>query len=470
MRILQRTLALFLVISSTIGCGAEQPTDGAPDSTPGNSASAPNAKRPDVPDIFVITADDLGWADVGFHGAKIGTETIDRMAKQGIVLETFYAAPVGQPTRAAILTGREPNKLGLVTPSEQYQLPRSPYNLPLLLRERNYRTIFLGKWNLGISNKRSHPMQHGFEHFYGNLHSQVGYNNHEYRNSMDWQRNRELANEKGYITSLVGLEAIELIHATPIETPMFTWVSFQAPHLPAEAPLTTLQLFGQIRDEQRRVYMAQVHILDFTIGKIVEALEESGRLDNCVIVFLSDNGGALNASAKNAPLRGGKRSCFEGGLRVPAVIWAPGRLEGEQVLTTAVTATDLYPTILSLAGIPIAEEAKVDGVDLWPLLKHGEPLQERDLCFAYSSGSHTVSAIRRGNWKLVRTAKLGEPTLRFLFDIAADPHEEQDLAPDNPDLVAELAKVLDAWIAENFANATHGKPVQGPKMTVPSEN
>lgn len=470
MRTQLRTFALLIAIGATIGCSAENPADGASGSTPENGTSGSNAKRPDVPDIFVITADDLGWSDVGFHGAKIGTDAIDRMAKEGVVLESFYAAPVGQPTRAAILTGREPNKLGLVTPTDQYQLPRSPYILPLLLRERDYRTIFLGKWNLGISNKRSHPMQHGFEYFYGNLHSQVGYNNHEYRGSMDWQRNRELANEKGYITSLVGQEAIDLIHATPMETPMFTWVSFQAPRVPAEAPLATLQLFGQIRDEQRRIYMAQVHILDFSIGKIVEALEESGRLDNCIIVFLSDNGGALNASAKNAPLRGGKRSCFEGGLRVPAVIWAPGRLEGEQVLTTAVTATDLYPTILSLAGIPVAEEAEVDGVDLWPLLKDGEPLQERDLCFAYSSKSHSVSAIRRGNWKLVRTAKLGEETLRFLFDLAAAPHEEQDMAPDKPELVAELEKALDAWIAEDFENATRGKPVQGPQLTEPGEN
>jgi arylsulfatase A-like enzyme len=311
-------------------------------------AFAANAD-PARPNIIFIMADDLGNADLGYRGGKVETPNIDKLAADGVRLESFYGQQVCTPSRAALMTGRYPMRYGLQTlvifPSHTYGLPTDERTLPQALKDAGYNTLMVGKWHLGHADKKYWPQNRGFDYFYGNVVGEVDYFTRERGGLIDWQRNGKFLAEKGYYTDLIGDEAVKLIGQQDGKKPFFLYFASLAPHAPFQAQEAYLDKYKSIEDKQRRSYSAMITDLDDQIGRIVAELEKKGLRDNTIILLASDNGGALSglfasgskskeeraheeggidqsakAPASNAPFRGGKGSLYEGGVRVPAIV------------------------------------------------------------------------------------------------------------------------------------------------------
>src|SRR5208337_685977 len=260
------------------------------------------------PNIVFIMADDLGNADLGYRGSDIQTPNIDQLAKDGVRLESFYGQQVCKPSRAALMTGRYPMRLGLQTlvifPSHKYGLPTDECTLPEALKEAGYRTLMVGKWHLGHADKKFWPQNRGFDHFYGNLVGEVDYFTKERGGVIDWQRDGNFLKEDGYFTTLIGNEAVKLIEEQDGQKPFFLYFASLAPHAPYQAPQEYLDRYKSIEDKQRRTYAAMITCMDDQVGRIVAALDKKGVRDNTLILFSSDNGGptsALFATGARAP-------------------------------------------------------------------------------------------------------------------------------------------------------------------------
>jgi arylsulfatase A-like enzyme len=416
------------------------------------------------PNIVFILADDLGWHDVGFHQSEIRTPAIDELAASGAKLEHFYSMPLCSPTRASLMTGRYPMRQGLqrlvIFPWSQYGMPLEERTLPQALKERGYETAIVGKWHLGHCDRAYLPMARGFEHQYGLYNGAMDYFTHRIDGGLDWHRDQKAVAEKGYSTELIGDEAVRLIAAHDPKRPLFLYVPFNAPHSPMQAPEAYLKQYSSIADETRRRFAAMVACADAQIARIREALASNGMSDNTVIVFTSDNGGIEREGGSNEPLRGGKGTFYEGGMRVPCCVSWAGRVASGTTIAAPVAMVDWYPTLLRLAGASLEQPLAIDGIDAWPAIT-GAAVAEREIlhnCLPESG------AIRRGDWKLVVNGnEVGEDIRRFgprrkhgadrgerphapvveLFDLAADPNERANLATAHPEIVADLSKRLD---------------------------
>ena len=246
----------------------------------GASAGAEGSERPH---ILLILADDLGWRDVGYHGSEIATPHIDRIAREGIELDRFYAQPSCSPTRAALMTGKSPLRLGIDRPiskNERTGLPPDETILPQHLSRLGYRPIMVGKWHLGHYTPDLFPQARGFEHFYGSVTGGIGYWDHNHGGGHDWQRNGRTIREEGYTTRLLADEALRLLDTPDDERPVFLYAAFHAPHLPNEAPAETIDRYQSIEDERRRVHAAMVSELDEAIGRLLAGFERRGMLEN----------------------------------------------------------------------------------------------------------------------------------------------------------------------------------------------
>jgi arylsulfatase A-like enzyme len=437
---------------------------------PGADAAA---DRPQRPHILVILADDLGWRDVGYHGSEIETPHIDRIALEGVELDRFYAQPSCSPTRAALMTGKSPLRLGIDRPiskNERTGLPLEETILPQHLSRLGYRSVMVGKWHLGHSSPERLPLARGFDHFYGSVTGGVGYWDHNHGGGHDWQRNGVTVREEGYTTRLLADEALRLVASHDVTQPLFLYVAFHAPHLPNEAPDATIERYLGIEAERRRIHAAMVSELDDAVGRLLDALEARGMLENTLVLFASDNGGAtprafsprmrwvmerlvgwfgrplpiggaellavnvLDGASDNAPLPKGKGSVAEGGSRVPAAIWWTGRLErGSDA--GFMTASDVLPTLLDAIGASRAIPGDLDGRSRWPaLLGKGEG-ETPD----YVTRGLEGIAIYRPPWKLI------DPEDPRLYDIYEDPSEERDLAGEHPEIVEALVAAARAW-------------------------
>jgi arylsulfatase A-like enzyme len=286
----------------------------------------------DQPNIIYFLADDLGWADVGWHGSEIKTPNLDKLANGGAKLEQFYVLPVCSPTRAALMTGRYPIRHGLqvsvVRPWAQYGLPLDERTLPQALKEAGYTTHLSGKWHLGHFQPDYLPTRRGFDTQYGHYNGALNYLTHDRDGGHDWHRNDQECRDEGYATILLGSEAVRVVEQAQPEKPFFLYVAFNAPHTPLQAPAEYLKRYAHLTDKKRQVYAAMVECLDEQVGRVVAALEQRGLTKNTLILFSSDNGGLPGVGgATNGKLRAQKGTLYEGGTRVCAFANWPGHLK-----------------------------------------------------------------------------------------------------------------------------------------------
>ena len=390
------------------------------------------------PHILLIVADDLGWNDVGYHGSEIRTPRIDGLAASGVRSEQFYVLPTCTPSRAALLTGRHPIRYGLqrdvIRPWHRHGLDLGERTLAELFQGAGYFTVLIGKWHLGMAEPAHLPTRRGFSHHYGLYGGMVDYFQHTRFKGLDWHRNGSPLRERGYSTDLLAAEAVSLVQAHDPSQPILMVLSFNAPHTPLQAPRSDIRAYSDIRDPRRRVYAAMVSRMDGAIGDVLDAFQARGMLEKTLILFVSDNGGDPEEGASNTPLRGGKRSLSEGGVRVPAVWRWPGSLPADRQTDVPMHAVDVIPTLLSAAGIPVPEAASLDGADLLPALRGGAA-PEREILLNLTEGE---AALRVGRWKLIVTGSLDRPDSTALYDLVADPVERQDRSAEDPARVRDL--------------------------------
>lgn len=421
---------------------------------------APAAAReaPAPPNIVLLLADDLGWAQSGFAGNDYyETPRLQSFRREGMLFVSAYAAaPVCSPTRAALLTGLSPARLGLtdflpggapferplVPAPQRDHLPLGQATLASRLRAHGYRTAFFGKWHLARGyfppdNDHHPPTAFGFD--------EALVTN---KPPDDADRERD-AHHSARLTD----RALEFIGAQPADRPFFLQVAYNAPHTPLMERRARVEHFrakpGAGLPANNAVLAAMLATLDESVGRLLDGLAARGLAERTVVVFYSDNGGLARVAAQT-PLRGGKGQLYEGGIRVPLVVRWPGVIAPGGVAARPVSSEDIAATLLAIAGV--ASEGPLDGVPFLPTLR-GEAAGPRGPMFWHYPHYHVeggvpASVVRRGDWKLIEfhertlTGRGPEPQL---FDLGADPGESTDLAAQHPALVAELLAELRSW-------------------------
>lgn len=406
------------------------------------------------PNIVFIMADDLGWADVGFHGGNAPTPHLDQLARENLELTHHYVAPVCSPTRTGLMTGRFWSRFGVTTPQNERAMRWDTVTVPRALKSVGYETCLTGKWHLG-SRAEWGPNHFGFDHSYGSLAGGVGPWDHRYKQgefSLTWHRDEKLIEEQGHVTDLITNEAMQWL-AARTDKPFFLYVPFTAVHLPVKEPEAwEKRVPASITGEVARHYAASIMHLDDCVGKLVAAIDQSGKAANTILIFTSDNGGSDaenngqsypadgypsgTLTGNNKPLRGKKADVYEGGIRVPAIVRWPGKLKAG-TCDAPVHIADWMPTFCALAGLVPDHDLKWDGRNMWPVLTGTEQATPRALYWV--GPSFRQRALREGNWKLVsvKNDKLE------LFNLADDPNETTDLAKKMPDKVAALRAQMD---------------------------
>ncbi len=407
------------------------------------------------PNILYVVADDLGWADVGFHGSKIKTPNIDQLCAEGVELTRHYVQPMCTPTRVGLLTGRYPSRFGdqAIKPCNERVLPFGTETLASALASSGYDTGLAGKWHLG-SLPRWGPGHFGFRHSYGSLAGGCGQFNHLYKKgpySRTWHRDEDLVDEEGHTTDLIAREVVGWIERK--KTPWFYYVPFTAVHVPVEVPGKYLEMYegttydsDPARDLSFRRYAAYTTQMDDAIGQMLAAVERTGQRENTLVIFISDNGsfpawrnGAYPGTyppcprlGSNLPYRGYKAQLYEGGIRVPTCVNWPGKLEPGKV-DTLTHVVDWMPTLTKLAGYEPKSDLNWDGIDIWPWIT-GEETQTvpRTIYWKFIGGQ---MAIRHGDWKLILPRQ-------ELFNLADDPCEKRNVATSEPARVADLLQRL----------------------------
>lgn len=449
-------------------------------------AGEPAGDRPF--NVLLILADDLGWTDLRCQGSDFyRTPRIDRLAKQGMRFTDAYAMPVCSPSRAMLLTGRHPARFGMTTwieaakapdtsrrllePEAIHDLPRSEVTLAKRFRQAGYLTASVGKWHLGDA---SHfPEAHGFDINVGGNHWGApmtyfwpyrgsGRFGPDYR----YVPHLDIGTPGEYLTDRLTDEAIRVIdHAHESQRPFFLHLSHFAPHTPIEAKDADIDYFT-VRvwygaRHRHPVYAAMLRSLDQGVGRVLDRLDALGMTDNTVVIFTSDNGGFIGPEPQsgfqdrvtsNQPLRLGKGSLYEGGIRVPLIVRWPGKTTAGAVCGEPVWLADWFPTLV--AGLPLGPPAEddpwheLDGLDLTPLLQSPDAGLARDaLYFHFPHHYHIPAttpcgAIREGDWKLIEFFEDGRTEL---YNLATDLGEQADLAGRDPARAGELQRKLAAW-------------------------
>ena len=427
------------------------------------TAPAVAAEAAPRPHVVLFLIDDLAYADCGFNGGReIQTPVIDRLAREGAVLESHYVQPVCSPTRAALMTGRYPTRTGVysvVRPQAPWGLPLAERTLAVALRDAGYTTAIVGKWHLGEFERAYQPTARGFDHQYGHFFGMIDNYTHTRDRLPDWYRDDQPLREEGYSTHLLTREACRLIEAQPKDRPLFLYVPYNAVHAPLQVPEQYLKPYGALEGNRRQL-AGMLAAVDEGIGQIVAALDRAGMREQTLIVFSADNGGP--PPGKNTPLRGYKGSLYEGGIRAAAFAHWPGRIPAGQRIRAPLHAVDWYPTLVKLAGGSLEQSLPLDGRDAWPLLTGTGPAPHEAILVAQSP---TAAAVRIGDWKLIeRTGPLpgrgakrrakpaagdAEPAAVELYHLADDLGEQTNLAEREPERVAALR----ARLAELLAGA-----------------
>lgn len=457
------------------------------------------------PNVIVIVADDLGWNDVGFHGGDIDTPSLDRLAAEGMELDRFYTTPICSPTRAALMTGRDPMRLGVaygvILPWDTNGIHPDEHFLPESFLAAGYQTAMVGKWHLGHAQMTYHPNNRGFEHFYGHLHTEVGfYPPFANQGGKDFQRNGESIDDQGYETFLLATEVSRYIRARDQAKPFFIYMPFIAPHTPLDAPQELQDKYRNINtdlapsrakqtddtrrlskllmmDSARPMYAAVVDGMDQAIGQVLDTLDRETLTDNTIVLFFSDNGGAAYSvgGADNAPLRGGKGETFEGGIRVVSIMRWPGHIPAGQKMTEIMTAMDVFPTLADAADITAQNKRHFDGRSLWPAIANDAEMPRSELVYFASEtpiyGHFNLTAFN-DEWKLVQEIEqdqLETSITNYLFRIQDDPNEYNNLAQAHPDVVQKLSGMIHEWRALYPINGTRSQLVPPPGWRAPKD-
>ena len=426
-----------------------------------------SAQAASQPNIVFLLIDDLGYADCGFNGGKeIKTPNIDRLAKSGTIIDSHYVQPVCSPTRSTLLTGRYPTHTGvytIVSPGAPWGLPLAERTLADALRSAGYHTSLTGKWHLGEFEKAYQPNARGFDRQYGHFFGMLDYYTHERMNKLDWYRNGEPLKEEGYTTHLITAEACKVIAATERDKPLFLYVPFNGVHAPFQVPENYLKPYAQLKGNRQKL-AGMLAAVDEAIGKIEESLRKSGRLENTLIVFSSDNGGP--PPGDNTPLRDFKGTIYEGGTRAAAFATWPGHIPADQRVRQPMHMVDWYPTLIKLAGGSLEQKLPLDGLDIWPMLTKGAA-SPHDAILSVSTQGPERAAVRMGDWKLLvsgnadadtgendgasKAKKKGKKAADkyesvALYNLIEDPSESKNLAVAQPERVnamrARLAALL----------------------------
>jgi arylsulfatase A-like enzyme len=405
------------------------------------------------PNVVLIITDDLGWADIGSYGAPdVKTPNIDSLARDGIRLTDFYANGVlCTPTRAGLISGRYQQRYGLEAalpspaPAGDRGLKATGRTLPQLLKNSGYATALVGKWHLGYKPEHS-PNAHGFDYFFG---LKSGYHDYYAHSGGDgkpdmWENDAPVEVE-GYTTDLVTERSVKFIeqHAGG---PFFIDVAYNAPHWPYQVPDRPSKAPGNARhlmpaDEMtstRADYVAMVERVDRGVGEVLRTLDRLGLTKNTIVVFTNDNGGEWLSN--NAPLFNRKWTVWEGGIRVPAIVRWPGRIPAGKVSDQVGITMDLTASILAVTGATVPADARLEGMNLFPIWEGRSSEVERTLFWRTSVGNRMQKAVRSGDWKLVV-----DGTHTFVFDLRTDIGERHDLANRRQDVARKLKPLLDAW-------------------------
>ncbi|XP_070569801.1 arylsulfatase B-like [Ptychodera flava] len=457
------------------------------------------------PHIVFILADDLGYYDIGYHGSRIQTPVLDKLANQGIKLENYYVQPICTPTRSQLMSGRYQIHTGLqhkvIYPAQPLCLPTDEVTLAEKLREAGYATHMVGKWHLGHYQKSCLPTSRGFDTFFGFYNCAVGYytyskdtwfkgnesNQHVYGDDL-WRNDVLVASKyKGkHKTRVLASEAQNIIMNHGKSRPLFLYLAFGAVHVPVQVPKKYEDMYRDIENKDRRQLLALTTLMDEAVGNVTAAMEEKGLWDDTILIFSSDNGAATSAGGSNWPLRGGKKAYFQGGIKVAGFVSSP-LLPPHQhgsTNTELIHVSDWFPTLVRIAGGQLNGTKPLDGFDQWDTIRHNfpsprkeiliniDPLSERD---EYEETTHpwknqnfdvyVNSGLIVGSWKLltghqdhaywrsppeipsvqIQTFKFSQSKVLSLYNIESDPTEQVDLSECMPGVVYRMLEKLGAY-------------------------
>jgi arylsulfatase A-like enzyme len=462
------------------------------------SAFAANPAAAGQPNIVLFIADDLGYGELGCQGnPEIPTPNIDALAASGVrCTQAYVTAPNCSPSRAGLFTGRIPmrfgyefNPIGARNEDAGIGLPPAEVTLAECLHDAGYTTGLIGKWHLG-GTADFHPQRHGFDEFFGFMHEghyfapppwtgttlmlrkrglptsaaaggddsapkryrvseSLFYSSHMGHNEPDYDANNPIIRggqpmvEEEYLTDAFAREAVSFIDRYQ-RTPFFLCVTFNAVHSPLQAKSTTLSRFENIEDIHRRIFAAMLSDLDQAIGRVMESLEQNEIREHTLVIFLSDNGGPTKElTSSNLPLRDGKSSMYEGGLRVPFIVNWPDVLPSGEVCTEIISSMDIFPTAVLAAGGSVPDQ--VEGVNMLPVLQDRSAKSEHQRLFWRQGGR---AALRNSAWKIVSPNRKSNVRNWELYNIDSDIGESRDLAEEYPQKLDELKKQWEALDSE----------------------
>ena len=449
-------MRLFLKLIFVLGCVAN---------AYGADATSPN--------VVLIFVDDLGYCDTELYGCDtVPTPNIKRIADEGVLFTDGYvSSPVCSPSRAGLLTGRYQQRFGHeflpgFSPDDDNGLPPEEATLADALKEAGYVTGMVGKWHLGLQ-ERFNPVNRGFDEFFGMLSGATDYldptredarimrragadpNAAESSSELPWKRRgtdslmrgTTLVEEDDYLTEAFTREAVEFISQHK-SRPFFLYLPYTAVHGPLQVTQEYYDRFPHIEEEGNRIYAAMTSALDDGVGVVLNALREHGLEENTLVVFLSDNGAGVSDVCSNEPLRLGKQTMFEGGVRVPFTMKWPAQIPKGMTYAHPVSALDIFPTAVTAAGVKLPTDGTLDGVDLIPYLNGSNSDKPHDKLF-WRAGP--IWAAREGDWKLIYAAD------RFwLYDLSTDIGEINNLADKRQDVVKRITASYAQWNAGNI--------------------
>ena len=411
------------------------------------------------PNLIIIMADDMGNGESGCYGGSLATPHLDRMAAECMRFTDFHASGnVCSPTRAGLLTGRYQQRAGIpcvinadpaVGAHHHGLYPEKEVTFAELLKSAGYRTAIFGKWHLGYT-KQFNPVHHGFDRFRGFVSGNIDYHSHYDRmEQYDWWDGLELIREEGYSTHLITKHAVSFIRENK-DTPFCLYVAHEAVHSPWQGPGDPPQRGPDKQPKQNedgakeRAFGEMLTEMDRSVGEMLDTLRALDLSGKTFVFFLSDNGPAGGSAG---PLRGRKGSNWEGGHRVPAIAWWPGKIPAGATSDQLAISLDLMPTMLAMAGISAPKEHEFDGVDLTPVLIRGETVPDRKLFW-------NGRAMRDGEWKLILNGKGTEEGSVGLYNVSEDIGEQTNLAQKYPERVSAMRGAIEEWKMDVAENAT----------------